>query len=234
MKKNLLVLERSDVDIYRVPDSKTGRLVMQLSYQDSVFRLVSQFNSRQKERAKNLAESLVESRGQCCIMLEQGSIYSVWLEISSEQNTVKTSQEATSERDLAATSTTTNLSQTQACLLIIQTIAEDIEDLMGAGQKTAFQEELTKIFKQCLLPGAETPQTINPLLTINPLRATKLPIWGQKEIDLLFPRLGQLGKKYFSSTTFVERTVDILKDSPVYSNPKFMYCCMQFVLLCKR
>jgi hypothetical protein len=207
---------------------------MQLSYQDSIFRLIGQFNSREKERAKNLAESLVESRRQRCIILEQGPIYSVWLEVSSEQSAVKTSQEVTSEKNIPTTSTTANISQTQACLLIIQTIADDIDDLMGTSQKRSFQEDLTKIFKQCLLPGAETSQIINPLLIVNPFTATKLPIWGQKEIDLLFPRLGQLGKKYFSSTTFVERTVNILQDLPVYSNPKFMYCCMQFVLLCKR
>jgi hypothetical protein len=235
MNENLLVLERSDVDLYRVPDSKTGRLVMILSYQDRTFRLISQFNSRQKERAKNLAESLIESRRQRCIILEQGPIYSVWLEIPGEESVAAqgASQGVVSQQELS-TPTTINLSQTQACLLIIQTIAEDIEDLMGTSQKRAFQEDLTKIFKQCLLPGAETSQSINPLLTINPLTTTKLPIWGQKEIDLLFPRLGQLGKKYFSSTTFVERTVDILQNLPVYNNPKFMYCCMQFVLLCKR
>jgi hypothetical protein len=235
MNKNLLVLERSDVYLYRVRDSKTSRLVMMLSYQDSTFRLISQFNPGQKERAKNLAESLIESRKQRCIVLEQGPMYSVWLEVPGVQSVV---EQGASQKDLSqqqpSTPTTVNLSQTQICLLIIQTIADDIEDLMGTSQKRAFQEELTKIFKQSLLPGAETSQNINPLLTINPLTATQLPTWGQKEIDILFPRLGRLGKKYFSSTTFVERTVELLQNLPFYSNPKFMYCCMQFVLLCKR
>jgi hypothetical protein len=108
-----------------------------------------------------------------------------------------------------------------------------IEDLMGANQKRSFQENLTKIFKQCLLPGAESPATINPLLIVDPLTARDLPVWEQKEIETFFPRLSRLCKQYFSSTSFVERAVERLRGLSIYSNPRFMYCCMQFVLMCK-
>lgn len=226
MNENILVLKRQDVEISRVQNPDDGRLLMILRYQGQAFRLMSQFSAGQKDRAKMLCEGLVESRGQRCVLLEQGSRCSVWLETISEQR----SEQVTATVSAATTSV---LSLTQICLLIIQTIADDIEDLMGASQKRAFQEDMTKVFKECLLPGANTPETINYLLTIDPLATTNLPIWEQKNLEKLFPRLARVGKKYFGNTTFVERAIDAFKELPIYSNPQFMYGCIQFVLFCK-
>jgi hypothetical protein len=226
MNENILVLKRSDVDLSRVRDSETGRLVVVVQYQGRTFRLMNQFNAAQKGRAKALCESLVESRSQCCILLDQGATYSVWLETQS-------SRSAPSASVKKSPPTNAEVSLTQASLLIIQTVADDIEDLMGTNQKRSFHEDITKIFKQCLLPGSESPAVVNPLLTIDPITANKLPNWQQKEIEVLFPRVGRLGRKYFGSTTFVERAIEALKELPIYTNPRFMYCCMQFVLLCK-
>jgi hypothetical protein len=226
MNENIIVLKRQDVEISRVQNPDDGRLLMILRYQGQVFRLMRQFGAGQKDRAKALCERLVESRGQRCVLLEQGPICSVWLETPSERR----SEQVTATVSATPTS---ELSLAQVCLLIIQTIADDIEDLMGASQKRAFQEDMTKVFKQCLLPGANTPESINYLLTIDPLATTKLPIWEQKNMEMVFSRLARVGKKYFGNTTFVERTIDVLKELPIYSNPQFMYCCMQFVLLCK-
>ena len=226
MDENILVLNRSDVEMSRVRDPETGRLVMILRYQGRTFRLMNQFSGGQKERALALCDNLVESRGQCCVLLEQEPMFSVWLETQGDRASepVRT--------NIAASEIAEN-SLTIACLSIVKTIADDIEDLMGSSQKRTFQEELTKIFKQCLLPGADSPATINALLTVDPLTARGLPVWGQKEIELLFPRLGRLGRKYFGSTSFVERAIESLKELPIYTNPRFMYCCMQFVLICK-
>lgn len=223
MNENVLVLKRSDVELSRVRDSDDGRLVMILSYQGRTFRLMNQFSAAQKDKAKTLAESLVETRGQSVVLLNQEPTYSVWLEVQSDRSAATQTPARVASED----------SYTQACLLIVQAIADDIEDLMGASQKRTFQEEMTKIFKQCLLPGAESPGAINPLLTVDPLIATGLPIWRQKELEILFPRVGRLSKKYFGNTTFVERAVETLKELPIYTNPRFMYCCMQFVLMCK-
>jgi hypothetical protein len=226
MNEIVLVLKRSDVDMSRVLDPETGRLTMLLHYQGRRFRLMNQFSGGQKDSALALCESLVESRGQCCILLEQDPMYSVWLETQVNRATEPVSTNVPA-RDISESSLTT------ACLSILQTIADDIDDLMGSSQKRTFQEELTKIFKQCLLPGAESPANINPLLIVDPLVAKGLPVWGQKEIEILFPRVGRLCKKYYGSNSFVERAVESLKDLPIYTNPRFMYCCMQFVLICK-
>jgi hypothetical protein len=223
MNENIIVLQRSDVELSRVPDPETGRLILMMRYQGRTFRLMSQFSAGQEDRAQALCESLVESRGQCCILLKQDPLCSVWIEIVSQQPI----------EAVVTVPSNTEITLTQASLLIIQAIAEDIKDLMGEGQKIAFQEEMTKVFKQALLPGSESPATINPLLTINPLTATNLPKWEQKEISVLFPKVGRVGKKYFGSTTFVERAVDALKELPISNNARFMYCCMQFVLMCK-
>jgi hypothetical protein len=232
MNENIFVLKRSDVEIARVRAPDNGRLVMIVRYQGRTFRLMNQFSAAQKDRAKALAESLVETRKQCCVLLDQEPTYSVWLEVQIEQPTSPVKANAPAAINAPAR-VTSESSYTQACLLIVQTIAEDIEDLMGVSQKRTFQEEMTKIFKQCLLPGAESPAAINSLLTVDPLTATRLPIWEQKELEILFPRLGRLSKKYFGNTSFVERAIETLKELPIYTNPRFMYCCMQFVLMCK-
>jgi hypothetical protein len=223
MNENIFVLKRSDVELSRVPDPETGRLILMMRYQGRTFRLMSQFSTGQQDRAQALCESLVENRKQCCVLLKQDPLCSVWIETANRQAT----------EAVVSVRSNTEITLTQASLLIIQAIANDIEDLMGEGQKTAFQEEMTKIFKQSLLPGAESSAAINPLLTVNPLTATDLPNWEQKELSVLFPRLGRVGRKYFGSTTFVERAIDELKELPISNNARFMYCCMQFVLMCK-
>jgi len=226
MNENILVLKRQDVELSRVLATESGRVVMVLLYEGQTFRLMSQFSAAQKDKAKALCESLAQSRGQRCVLLNQIHTYSVWLEVRQEQPNPPL-------QTTTPTPPTSAVSLTQACLLIMQAIAEDIGDLMGANQKTAFQEDLTKILKQCLIPGSQSSEAINPLLTIAPLSETQLPTWQQKDIEILFPRLGRLGKNYYGNTTFVERTVDALKELPVYTNPRFMYCCMQFALMCK-
>lgn len=226
MNENILVLKRQDVELSRVLEPESSRVVMILLYGGQTFRLMSQFSAAQKDKAKALCESLAESRGQRCVLLDQVHTYSVWLEISRDR-------QSTPSPTSTPIPPTAEISLTQACILIVQAIAQDIEDLMGTSQKMAFQEDVTKLLKQCLIPGSQSPEAINPLLILNPLSATQLPHWQQKDIENLFPRLGRLGKKYYGSTTFVERAVDALKALPVYTNPRFMYCCMQFALMCK-
>ncbi|NJK50205.1 hypothetical protein HC931_20550 [Candidatus Gracilibacteria bacterium] len=223
MNENIIVLTRSDVELSRVRDPETGRIILIMRYQGRTFRLMSQFSKDRQDDARSLCENLVESRGQCCVLLKQDSLCSVWIENASRQPT----------ETVISLQPNSEITITQASLLIIQTIAEDIADLMGEGQKIAFLEEMTKIFKQSLLPGAESSAAINPLLTINPLTTTNLPNWEQKELSALFPKVGRIGKKYFGSTTFVERAIDALKELPFSNNARFMYCCMQFVLMCK-
>lgn len=110
MNENIIVLKRSDVELLRVPDPETGRLILMMRYQGRTFRLMSQFSAGQQNRAQALCESLVKSRGQCCILLQQDPLCSVWIEIASQQPT----------EPVVPFELNPEISLTQASLLIIQ------------------------------------------------------------------------------------------------------------------
>lgn len=207
----MFILKRQDVEISSMQHPKGDQQVLILHYQGQTFRLISVFNASQEEEAKAFWRDLTDNRGKACVLLEEPERYSVWGKIRLEQMASE-----------GHGGDTTAPFYTQACLLVLQAVYIDIEDLLGARQAGLFQKDLAEVFRQWKFPQAETQEATNYLLTMDPLAALQPPPWQEHHVNTLMQELHRLGKAYFGNTSFADRALDALQDMPAAERSQFI------------
>jgi len=205
----MFILKRQDVEISSVQHPKRDQQIPILQYQGQTFRLISVFNASQEEEAKAFWRDLTDNRGKACVLLEEPERYSVWGKVRLEQLGV--------DPDAHADNDETTPHFTQACLLLLQAMYIDIEDLLGARQVGLFQKEITVVFQQ-----TDSPAAINQLLTIDPLASLQIPSWQEHHLNTLLRELYRIGKEHFGNATFTERVMDALQDMPAKERTQFL------------
>lgn len=210
----MFILKRQDVEISSVQHPKKDQQIPILQYQGQTFRLISVFNASQEEEAKSFWRDLTDNRGKACVLLEEPERYSVWGKVRLEQLGV--------DPDAQADDAETTPHFTQACLLLLQAMYIDIEDLLGARQVRLFQKEIAAVFQQWRFPQTESPSAINQLLTIDPLASLQIPPWHEHHLNTLLQELHRIGKEHFGNATFTERVMDALQDLPTNERSQFL------------
>ena len=206
----MFILKRQDVEISSLQHPKRDQQIPILNYQGQSFRLISVFSANQAEEAKAFWRDLTDNRGKVCVLLEEPERYSVWGKIRLEQLGTEASPDAKI------------VPFTQACLLLLQTIYMDIEDLLGGRQAALFQKDITEVFRQWHFPQADSPTAVKHLLTLEPLTALQVPPWEEHHLITLLQELYRLGKEYFGNTNFAEGVRDILQDMPAADLAQFL------------
>lgn len=210
----MFILKRQDVEIYSVQHPKKDQQVPILQYQGQTFRLISVFNAAQEEEARAFWRDLTDNRGKACVLLEEPERYSVWGKIRLEQlNEGGEAHEAAGAIPPCCI---------QACLLLLQAVYIDIEDLLGVRQAGAFRKELDAVFQQNRFPVGEASDSIEQLLTIDPLALVQVPSWRERQLDLLLQELYRLGKQHFGNANFVGRAMETLQDMPLRDRGFFL------------
>jgi hypothetical protein len=209
----MFILKRQDVEISSIQHPKREQKIPILKYQDQSFRLIGVFAANQAEEARNFWRDLTDNQGKFCILLEEPERHSIWGRIRLEQ--------LGSEEDAVADARMIPLAQ--ACLILLQTVYLDIEDLLGNRQAKQFQKDIAQIFVEWKFPQADSPAAVERLLTqLDPLDAAKVPPWEEHHLITLLQELYRLGKDYFGNTSFAEEVEDILQDMPDKERQQFM------------
>ncbi|MGA7933007.1 MAG: Npun_F0813 family protein [Kovacikia sp.] len=202
----MFILKRQDVEISSVQHPKKDQQIPILTYQGQSFRLISVFNASQEEEAKAFWRDLTDNQGKACVLLEEPERYSVWGKIRLEQ--------LAGEMDGPAAGAAVSPIYVKACMLMLQAVYIDIEDLLGGRQASLFQKDIADVFKQWHFPQTESSDAVKYLLTVDPLNAAQIPPWQEHHLNTLLQELHRIGKAYFGNTTFVERAIDALQDLP--------------------
>ena len=201
----MFILKRQDVEITSVQHPKRDQPIPILTYQGQTFRLISVFSASQEEDAKAFWRDLTDNQGKACVLLEEPERYSVWGKVRMEQ--------LVGDADGAGEAGASPV-YTKACLLMLQAVFIDVEDLLGNRQAGLFQKDISEVFKQWRFPQADSPDAVKYLLTMDPLSAAQIPQWQEQHLQKLLEELHRLGKAYFGNTTFAERAIDALQDLP--------------------
>lgn len=210
----MFILKRQDVEISTVQHPQRDQKIPILQYQGQTFRLISVFSASQEEEAKAFWRDLTDNRGKACVLLEEPERYSVWGKVRLDQIM---GDEAGTAAELE-----TEPSFVQACLLLLQAVYIDIEDLLGDRQVALFQDELTAVFQKGRFPQAATPDAVNQLLTIDPLASLQVPPWQEHHLNTLLQELYRLGKDHFGNANFTGRVMDALQDLPDRDRTQFL------------
>jgi len=195
----MFILKRQDVEITNIRHPSKDQQIPILNYQDQTFRLISVFNAAQEEEARAFWRDLTDNQGKACVLLEETERYSVWGKVRLEQQA-----NVADKVDVKPT-------YTQACLLLLQSVYLEIEDLLGNKQADSFAEDIAKVFSQWRFPEADSSSAVNHLLQVDPL-ATTVPPWQEHHLNTLLQELHRLGKGYFGNTNFIERVLESLED----------------------
>jgi len=209
----MFILKRQDVEITNFQHPKRDQQIPILNYQGQTFRLINAFNGKQAEDARALWRDLTDNKGKACVLLEEPDRYSVWGKVRLDQLVgEEPTGTACAKAPLFA----------QACLLLLQAVYFDVEDLLGARQATSFQKDIAKVFQQGNFPQADSPDAIKNWLTVSPLKGLNLPPWQEQHLKTLLQELHRLGKSYFGNTGFAEGVSDVLEDMPAQERNQFI------------
>ncbi|TAF01352.1 MAG: hypothetical protein EAZ79_00160 [Oscillatoriales cyanobacterium] len=209
----MFILKRQDVEISNFQHPKRDQQIPILNYQGQTFRLISAFNGKQAEDARALWRDLTDNRGKACVLLEEPDRYSVWGKVRLDQ---------LAGEEPAGTESAKAPLFAQGCLLLLQAVYFDVEDLLGARQATSFQKDITKVFQQGNFPQADSADAIKNWLTVSPLQNHKVPPWQEQHLKTLLQELHRLGKSYFGNTDFAEGVSDVLQDMPAPDRTQFL------------
>ena len=215
----MFILKRQDVEISSVQHPKTGQQIPILNYQGQTFRLINVFGAAQAEEARAFWRDLTDNRGKACVLLEEPDRYSVWGKIKVDQI-----GEDGGGAGIAAAPVLT-----QACLLLLQAVFFDLEDLLGNRQATAFQKDIAQVLQKWKFPQVDSPKAVKKLLEMDPLEE-KMPAWQEHHITTLLQELFKLGKKYFGNDSFVAGAVDALEDLQQGERKQFIDWINQYPL----
>lgn len=193
-----MILNRQDVDISTIQHPSKDQPIPILNYQGQTFRLIKAFGPGHKEEAVNYWRDLTDNRGKACVLLQEPDRHTIWGKIQLEQTNQNSDGRYTPF--------------TQACLLIMQYLYLEIEDLLGHRQATLFTQEITNIFHKLQFPQTNSPEAIQKILTEDPLSSLSTPAWEEHHLITILQELHRLGKVYFGNTNFTENTKDILAD----------------------
>ncbi len=198
----MFILKRQDVEITSIQHPKRDQQIPILNYQGQTFRLINVFNAQQAEEARAFWRDLTDNRGKACVLLEETDRYSVWGKVRLEQ---LANEEGGGGDALSPV-------LTQGCLLLLQAVYFDIEDLLGNRQAKSFQQDIGKVFKQGKFPQTDSPDAVKTLLTVDPLTSLQVPAWQDNHLNMLLEELYRLGKDYFGNTSFAEGINEIIQD----------------------
>jgi hypothetical protein len=222
---DMFILKRQDVEITNVQHPTKDQKIPILNYQSMTFRLLHVFTGSQADEARTLWRELTDNQGKACVLLEEPERYSIWGKVRLDQLVNELAQPSASASqapgNLAAAGMIAPVF-TQACLLMLQAMYVDVEDLLGAKQSAAFQRDLAQVFKQGQFPGTATPDAVIQLLTYDPLNSLQPPAWKEQHLLTLLQDLHRLGKSYFGGSSFTKRVLEVLQDLSSHDRALFM------------
>lgn len=159
-----------------------------------------------------LWRDLTDNRGKACVLLEETERFSIWGKIRLDALDQDSSQGSGQPAAQALI---------QGCLLILQALFIDIEDLLGAKQANLFESEISSALMQWRFPQVNSEKAIKSLLTMDPL-ATQVPPWEEHHLQRLLEEMHRLGKDAFGNANFTERSLDAIEDLSNNEQKQFM------------
>ena len=199
----MFILKRQDVEIVNVqnPQNKDQQIPI-LQYQGQTFRLLNMFGDNRDE-ALALWRDLTDNKGKACVLLEEPQRFSVWGRVKLDHI-----------QSVPAENSSVGTHLVQGCLLILQTVYLDVEDLLGARQAGSFKQDLLKFMQQGKFAQSETINALEAVLSINPLNSVQIPNWDEGKLQLLLGEVHRLASSYFGNTSFVDSAIDALNELP--------------------
>ncbi|MEO0768647.1 MAG: Npun_F0813 family protein [Cyanobacteria bacterium J06649_4] len=190
----MFLLTPADVEITSIQHPKQPKKVPILSYQNRHFRLLNVFGANQSEEAHAAWRDLTDNEGKACVLLEEPHRFSLWRLVRIDKGLLNP---------------VAPVAYSKACVLLIQALYGDVEQLLGGKQAKKFGAAL-----EISAPTqVQEAGGFGALLRLNPLMEG-LPRWEENDLTALLLELHRLGTKFFGRSQFSARTLSALDVLP--------------------
>lgn len=214
----MFILKRQDVDIKTVQHPQKDQQIPILVYQGQTFRVLKVFSAVQEDEARGMWRDLTDNRGKACVLLEEPERFSIWGKVRLDQFDDDGDDTAGDQAGKPGSNSTL----VQACLLVLQMLYVDVEDLLGAKQAKLFEKDISKVFNEWKFPQATSPKDVQSLLMVDPLAMSQPPAWQEHHLYRLLEALHRIGKDYFGNANFTARALEALEDMSTNDRQLFM------------
>lgn len=198
----MFLLTPDDVDITSIQHPKQPKKVPILSYQSRNFRLLSVFKAHQHNEAHASWRDLTDNQGKACVLLEEPHRFSLWRLVNIDQGLLNP---------------VAPVAYAKACVLMVQALYGDVEQLLGDKQAKKFGALLQSTAPKQLQDAGG----FGALLRLNPLMEV-LPQWEETDLSGLLLELHRLGVKFFGRSKFSIRTLSALDVLPSSEKTVFL------------
>ncbi|MEL6468561.1 MAG: Npun_F0813 family protein [Cyanobacteria bacterium J06623_4] len=198
----MFVLTPADVDITSIQHPKQPKKVPILSYQERTFRLLSVFNAQQEAEAHAAWRDLTDNEGKACVLLEEPHRFSLWRLVKIDKGLLNP---------------VAPVSYAKACVLMVQALYGDVEQLLGDRQAKRFGAGL----EMTAVKPIQDAGGFGAILRMNPLMEV-LPRWEENDLSMILLELHRLGVKFFGRSKFAPRTLSALDVLPGNDKAVFM------------
>lgn len=190
----MFVLSPEDVQISSIQHPKRPKKVPLLSYEDKTFRLLSVFRAHQRREAEAALKDLTENEGKACVLLQESHRLSLWGHVRIDKGLLNPVM---------------STAYAKSCLLLIQALYGDVEQLLGRKQAKSFGTVLAMtVYEPLRIAGG-----LEAVLKINPL-TEDVPVWGEDDLCALLLEIHRLGTRFFGRSHFAPRTLAALDILP--------------------
>ena len=156
-----------------------------------------------RNEALALWRDLTDNKGKACVLLEEPQRFSVW-------GRVKIDQMHSAPTDSSSEGTYL----VQGCLLMLQAVYIEVEDMLGIRQAGSFKQDLLKFMQQGNFAQSNTMAALESVLSINPLDPVQVPNWDESKLQLILGELHKLASSYFGNSSFVDSALEALNELP--------------------
>ncbi len=190
----MFVLTPNDIEISSVQHPKRPKKVPVLSYQGRTFCLLSVFRAQQRQEAQAALRDLIDNEGRICVLLEEPHRFSLWRHVRIDKELLNP---------------VLPVAYVKSCLLLIQAMYGDVEQILGQKQARAFGAALSISAQKPLqtIGGLEGALRLNPLIE-------QVPTWGEDDLCMILLMLHRLGAQFFGRSHFAPRTLSALDILP--------------------
>lgn len=189
-------------------------------YQTQTFCFLNVFPLSQGKDVSFIWWNLTNNLGKTYLLLKGSKSYSIWEKAPADQ--------IFDDADLPwKAADTLSATLVRAGLVMLQATYAEIDFFFGAHYAELFEQDIAELFQTENFPQADSLNSVQQLLKIDPWIAAHMVSWQRRHLDTLLQELYRLAAKIFGNDTFTTRVLSALDDLAASEQAKFRSWLME-------
>jgi hypothetical protein len=207
-------IHQQQIQITSAWDVTKNKRVPIFRHQAQTFCFLNVFPLTQSKDVSFIWWNLTNNLGKTYLLLKGSKSYSIWEKAPADQIVDDTALPWKAADTLPAI-------LIRGGLLMLQATYAEIDFFFGVRYAELFERDMANLFQTENFPQANSLNSVQQLLKIDPWIAAHMVSWQRRHLDTLLQELYRLAAKNFGNDTFMTRVLSALDDLSVSEQAKF-------------